>query len=158
MQPKVGELAPDFSTISDNGQHITLSELRGSWVVLYFYVRAGTNGCSTEAGRFEQALPEFTNKNVKVLGISTDTEASQAKMREKCSLSFPMIPDGDKKICKAYGTIGGLMGLLGVASFQTFLIDPQGKIAMHWPKVNPFDPTKAIFEALERLETPQQPA
>ena len=102
-----GQMAPTFSALSDNGEQISLEALRGSWTVLYFYPKAGTPGCSIEAQRFEASLPEFARLNARVIGVSTDTEAAQAKMREKCSLSFPLLPDSKKEIARAYGVIGG---------------------------------------------------
>ncbi len=151
MTPTPGQLAPTFSALSDNGEQVSLEGLRGSWAVLYFYPKAGTPGCSIEAQRFEASLPEFSRLNARVVGVSTDTEASQAKMREKCSLTFPMLPDSKKEIARAYGVIGGLMGLLGVADRQTFLIDPQGKLAFHWKRVNPMNPAKEVLNKLEEL-------
>lgn len=137
MSPRVGQPAPDFDTRSDDGQPVRLADLRGRWVVLYFYPRASTPGCSVEAQRFEAALPEFERLNAAVIGVSTDTEARQAKFRESCGLSFPLIPDGDRALCRAYGVMGGLGGLMGLAGRQTFLIDPEGKVAHHWRTVNP---------------------
>ncbi|SMB93547.1 peroxiredoxin Q/BCP [Deinococcus hopiensis KR-140] len=137
MTPRVGEPAPDFDTRSDDGRPLRLSDLRGRWVVLYFYPRASTPGCSLEAQRFEAALPEFERLNAAVIGVSTDTEARQAKFRDSCGLTFPMLPDGDRAVAKAYGVMGGLGGLLGMAARQTFLVDPQGNVAWHWSNVNP---------------------
>ncbi|MDL2343834.1 peroxiredoxin [Deinococcus sp. MIMF12] len=137
MSPRVGQPAPDFDTRSDDGQPVRLADLRGRWVVLYFYPRASTPGCSVEAQRFEAALPELERLNAAVIGVSTDTEARQAKFRESCGLSFPLIPDGDRALCRAYGVMGGLGGLMGLAGRQTFLIDPDGKVAHHWRTVNP---------------------
>ena len=137
MSIRIGEAVPDFAARSDDGQQLSLSGLSGQWAVLYFYPRASTPGCSIEAQRFEQALPEFRRLNAQVIGVSTDTEARQAKFREKCDLSFPLIPDGDKVIGRAYGVLGGVSGLLNLAQRQTFLIDPQGKLAWHWKVSNP---------------------
>ncbi|WP_407570766.1 peroxiredoxin [Deinococcus altitudinis] len=137
MSIRIGEAVPDFAARSDDGQQLSLSGLNGQWAVLYFYPRASTPGCSIEAQRFEQALPEFRRMNAQVIGVSTDTEARQAKFREKCDLSFPLIPDGDKVIGRAYGVLGGVSGLLNLAQRQTFLIDPQGKLAWHWKVSNP---------------------
>jgi thioredoxin-dependent peroxiredoxin len=133
----IGQPAPDFSATADDGQIISLSRLRGSWAVLYFYPKDNTPGCSIEANKFEQALPEFQALGATVIGVSTDSSASHSKFREKCNLTFPLLPDTDKSISKAYGVLGGLTGLLGVADRQTFLIDPEGKVAQHWKRVNP---------------------
>jgi thioredoxin-dependent peroxiredoxin len=149
MTLTLGQPAPTFSAVSDNGEHVTLEGLRGFWTVLYFYPKASTPGCSIEAQRFEASLPEFSRLNARVIGVSTDTEAAQAKMREKCSLSFPLLPDSKKEISRAYGVMGGITGLFGVADRQTFLIDPQGKLAFHWKKVNPMNPAREVLDMLE---------
>ncbi|WP_019586807.1 peroxiredoxin [Deinococcus apachensis] len=137
MSPRVGQPAPEFDARSDDGRPIRLADLRGRWVVLYFYPRANTPGCSIEAQRFEAALPEFERLGATVIGVSTDTEARQANFRDFCGLSFPLIPDGDRTLSRTYGVMGGLGGLLGIAARQTFLIDPTGKVAHHWSSVNP---------------------
>ena len=133
---------------SDDGRLIRLQDLRGSWVVLFFYPKASTRGCSMEARGFETALPEFERAGAVVIGISTDTEASQAKFREECQLNFPLLPDGDKAISRAYGVTGGLMGLFGLADRQTFLIDPSGRVAHHWKRVNL---TRHVSDVLTKL-------
>ncbi|GAA5531676.1 peroxiredoxin Bcp [Deinococcus aluminii] len=137
MPLRAGQPAPEFDVRSDDGRRVRLADLRGQWVVLYFYPRANTPGCSTEARRFEAALPEFGRLNAAVIGISTDTEARQANFRDNCGLSFPLIPDSERTLSRAYGVIGGLGGLLGLAARQTFLIDPEGNLAHHWRTVNP---------------------
>ena len=151
MSLRIGTPAPDFQARSDDGQQLSLGGLRGQWVTLYFYPRASTPGCSIEAQRFEQALPEFGRMNAQVIGVSTDTEARQARFREKCDLSFPMIPDGDKAIGRAYGVMGGVSGLLNLAQRQTFLIDPAGNLAWHWKVSNPATHAGQVLEKLAEL-------
>ncbi|RJF73637.1 peroxiredoxin [Deinococcus cavernae] len=152
MTPRVGQPAPPFQARSDDGQILDLTALRGRWVVLYFYPKASTPGCSIEAQRFEQALPEFERSGAAVVGVSTDTEASQAKFRDQCQLTFPLLPDGDKAICQAYGVLGGLNGLLGVAARQTFLIDPQGILVHHWKSVNPASHAGEVLRVLHEKQ------
>ncbi|MFC6592724.1 peroxiredoxin [Deinococcus lacus] len=120
--------APDFSGVSDDGTRISLQDLRGKWVVLYFYPKANSYGCSIEAQKFEASLPEFEALGAQVIGISTDSEAGQAAFREKCHLSYPLLPDPDHKICEAYGVMGGLTSLMGVSNRASFVIDPEGKL------------------------------
>ena len=129
--------------------------MRGRWVVLYFYPRAGTPGCSVEAQRFEEALPEFGRLGAEVIGVSTDTEAQQARFRERCGLSFPLLPDGDHTVARAYGVIGGVGGLLGLASRQTFLIDPAGQLAFHWKRVNPLGHAAEVLRVLAEQVGPR---
>jgi thioredoxin-dependent peroxiredoxin len=145
----IGQAAPDFSATADDGQTISLSSLRGAWAVLYFYPKDNTPGCSIEANKFEQALPEFKALGATVIGVSTDSSASHTKFREKCNLTFPLLPDTDKTISKAYGVMGGLTGMLGVADRQTFLIDPEGKVAQHWKRVNPMTHAVEVQRELE---------
>ena len=158
MSPRIGEPAPDFAARSDDGQQVSLAGLRGTWAVLYFYPRAGTPGCSIEAQRFEAALPAFRHLNARVIGVSTDTEARQARFREKCELSFPMIPDGDKAVGRAYGVLGGLSGLLNLSQRQTFLIGPDGRLAWHWKVSNPGTHAGEVLAKLAELaeKTPPQ--
>jgi len=151
MSLRIGTPVPAFSARSDDGQQLSLGGLRGQWVALYFYPRASTPGCSIEAQRFELALPEFRRMNAQVIGVSTDTEARQARFREKCDLSFPMIPDGDKAIGRAYGVMGGVSGLLNLAQRQTFLIDPAGNLAWHWKVSNPATHAGQVLEKLAEL-------
>ncbi|MEF2277952.1 peroxiredoxin [Deinococcus sp. YIM 134068] len=151
MSPQLGQMAPDFDRRSDDGRSVRLADLRGRWVVLYFYPRANTPGCSIEAQRFEAALPEFERLNATVVGVSTDTEARQANFRDTCGLSFPLLPDGDRTLSRAYGVMGGLGGLLGLASRETFLIDPEGRVAHHWRGVNPATHTADVLRHLEGM-------
>ncbi|GEM45139.1 peroxiredoxin [Deinococcus cellulosilyticus] len=151
MALHVGDPAPPFSATSDQGQTLDLEALRGKWVLLFFYPKAGSRGCSVEARGFETLLPDFERLNTQVIGISTDTEAHQAKFRQGCTLHFPLIPDSDKKICTKYGVLGLLSVLTGQADRQTFLIDPEGKVARHWRFVNPFSHASEVLEQLQRL-------
>lgn len=146
----VGDLVPAFDTIADDGSRITLEGSRGQWVVLYFYPKDSTPGCSIEAQKFEAALPELQSLGATVIGVSTDSSASHQQFREKCNLTFPLLPDRDKAISKAYNVLGGLTGLLGVADRQTFLIDPQGRLAFHWRRVNPMTHATEVLRELER--------
>lgn len=150
MPLRAGQPAPDFESRSDDGRVIRLRELRGGWVVLYFYPRAGSPGCSLEAQRFEAALPDFTRLGAQVIGVSTDTEARQASFRERCGLSYPLLPDGDRRISRAYGVLGRLGSLLGLNARATFLIDPQGALAHEHRSANPATHVPAALRELER--------
>ena len=149
----ISEPVPNFSATSDTGQIVSLEQLRGEWVILYFYPRDSSLGCSIEAQRFEQSLPEFVKRNAQVIGVSTGSSASQTKFREKCNLTFPLLPDTDKSIAKAYGVINGFMALLGNADRQTFLIDPNGNLAHHWKFVNPLSHATEVLQILEKHQT-----
>jgi thioredoxin-dependent peroxiredoxin len=157
MTLQVGQLAPPFETRSDDGHPVSLAALRGLWVVLYFYPRAMTPGCSIEAQRFEQAMPEFQRLGARVIGVSTDTEARQAQFRDSCSLSFPLLPDSEREVSKLYGALGGVTGLLGLAQRHTFLIDPEGTIACIWRKVSPGRHAGEVLQELESRQAQAQP-
>jgi thioredoxin-dependent peroxiredoxin len=148
----ISQTVPNFSATSDNGQTISLEQLRGEWVILYFYPKDSSLGCSIEAQRFEQSLPEFVKRNTQVIGVSTGSSASQTKFREKCNLTFPLLPDTDKSIGKAYGVMGGLLGMVGIPDRQTFLIDPHGKLAHHWKFVNPLSHATEVLQQLEKQQ------
>lgn len=148
----ISEPVPNFSATSDNGEIISLEKLRGEWVILYFYPKDSSLGCSIEAQRFEQSLPEFVKLGAQVIGVSTGSSASQTKFREKCNLTFPLLPDTDKTIAKAYGVINGFMALLGNADRQTFLIDPNGNLAHHWKFVNPLSHATEVLQVLEKQQ------
>ncbi|THF70584.1 peroxiredoxin [Deinococcus sp. Arct2-2] len=143
-------MAPEFSARSDDGRTLRLSEMRGGWVILFFYPRAGSPGCSIEARRFEAKVEDFNALNAQLIGVSLDTEARQAKFRDSCGLSYPLIPDGDRTLSKAYGVIGGLGGLLGMAARETFLIAPDGSIARHWRTVNPATHAADVLKEVEK--------
>ncbi|WP_221088211.1 peroxiredoxin [Deinococcus aquaedulcis] len=150
MSLRPGDPAPAFTRRSDDGREVSLEGLRGRWVVLYFYPRAGSAGCSIEAQRFEAALPEFERLGAQVIGVSTDTEAKQAAFRDSCALSYPLLPDSDRSVCRAYGVMGGLGGLLNMAARATFLIDPQGLVAWVHRSANPMSHVSGALAALER--------
>jgi thioredoxin-dependent peroxiredoxin len=146
----ISDSVPNFSSTGDNGDFISLESLRGRWVVLYFYPKDSSLGCSIEAQKFEQSLPEFQKLGAQIIGVSTGSSTSQAKFREKCNLSFPLLPDTDKTIAKAYGVMNGLMALMGNADRQTFLIDPDGKLAYRWKFVNPLSHATEVLQELKR--------
>ena len=149
MSVRPGAPAPLFEKRSDDGRVIRLADLRGRWVVMFFYPRAHSAGCSIEAQRFEAALPEFERLGAVVIGVSTDTEARQARFRDTCSLSYPMLPDSDRSVCRAYGVLGPLGGLLNMAARETVLIDPNGVVAARWRNPNPAAHVPAVLRALE---------
>ena len=158
MAVQVGQPAPSFRSRSDDGHMVDLAALRGHWVVLYFYPKASSPGCSLEARQFEQAVPELSRLGAVVVGVSTDTEARQASFRDRCELSFALLPDSDRSICRAYGVLDGLGGWLGLAARQTFLIDPAGTVARQWRKVNPARHAAEVLAALRDIKNAQAKA
>ncbi|MCV3215394.1 peroxiredoxin [Plectonema radiosum NIES-515] len=123
MPLAVGTDAPAFTTKDTNGNTVSLSDFAGKTVVLYFYPKDDTPGCTKQACSFRDAQPEYQGKNVVVLGVSADDEASHQAFTEKYNLNFPLLADKDKSLIQAYDVDGG-----GYAKRVTYVIDPNGKI------------------------------
>jgi peroxiredoxin Q/BCP len=145
--PAVGQLAPTFTLPSQTGEPISLDSYRGKWVVLYFYPKDMTTGCTIEAHKFQDALPQFDAKNAVILGVSVDTVDSHKQFCTKDALTFHLLADPDHKVVSAYGSLGGFAGIT-MANRNSFLIDPQGKIAKEWVKVNPNTAASDVLAAL----------
>ena len=145
--PAVGQEAPTFTLPSQDGTPVSLEQYRGKWVVLYFYPKDMTTGCTIEAHKFQDALPQFDAKNAVVLGVSVDTVDSHKQFCTKDSLTFHLLADPDHKVVSAYGSLGAF-GPMTIASRNTFLIDPQGKIAKEWVKVTPANAASDVLAAL----------
>lgn len=133
-----GDTAPDFTLNNARSTPVNLTDFRGRWVVLYFYPKDNTGGCTKEAQEFSALLSEFQKRNAMVIGISPDSEASHARFIEKHGLTVELLSDPDKKVCNLYGVwrkkkMAG-REYIGVVR-TTFLIDPDGKIAQVWEKV-----------------------
>jgi peroxiredoxin Q/BCP len=143
-----GDLAPDFSFNDYTGNKTSLYEMRGRRVVLYFYPKDFTPGCSTEATEFARDHEIFKAKKIDILGISPDTEESHAKFREKMNIPYPLIPDTDLTISKKYAVYGpkNFMGkeYLGV-SRTTFLVDENGVILKIFKKVKPLGHSSEVL-------------
>ena len=145
--PAVGQDAPTFTLPSQDGSPVSLEQYRGKWVVLYFYPKDMTTGCTIEAHKFQDALPQFDAKNAVILGVSVDTVDSHKQFCTKDSLTFHLLADPDHKVVSAYGSLGAF-GPMTIANRNTFLIDPQGKIAKVWVKVTPANAATDVQAAL----------
>ena len=145
--PAVGQEAPTFTLPSQDGTPVSLDQYRGKWVVLYFYPKDMTTGCTIEAHKFQDALPQFDAKNAVILGVSVDTVDSHKQFCTKDSLTFHLLADPDHKVVSAYGSLGAF-GPMTIANRNTFLIDPQGKIAKVWVKVTPANAASDVLAAL----------
>ena len=147
---KEGTTAPAFKTTDQNGESVSLKDLRGQKVVLYFYPKDDTPGCTKEACSFRDAYSKFKKKDITVLGISPDKEAAHKKFVTKYQLPFTLLADTDHSIAEAYGVWGEkkFMGrtYLGVHR-TTFLIDEKGKIRKIFEKVKPEDHASEVLEA-----------
>lgn len=135
-----GSEAPDFTLASDEGGAVTLSDLRGQKVVLYFYPKDDTPGCTVQACDFRDTAPAFEKLEAKVLGVSPDSVESHAKFRKKHGLNFPLLADEDHRVSEAYGVWKerSMYGrkFMGIER-STFLIDEDGAVAEVWRKVRP---------------------
>jgi len=150
----VGATAPDFTLIRDGGEQITLKALRGKKIVLYFYPKADTPGCTKEAIAFNGLRRAFERAGTVILGVSADAVKALDKFRDKYSLSFPLLSDETHEMLKAYRVWGekSMYGrkYLGVERV-TYLIDGSGKIARVWPKVKVDGHAEEVLEAAKSL-------
>ena len=148
---EVGDLAPNFTVATNGGGQVSLADFKGKHVVLYFYPRDNTPGCTKEACAFRDESSQFERRGAVVLGVSTDSAKSHDKFAAKYKLSFPLLADEDKKIVQAYG-VWGEKKFMGVkyqgTSRATFLIGPDGRIKKIWPKVKPAEHAREVLEAL----------
>jgi len=147
---KEGTVAPDFTVKDENGETVKLKDLRGQKVVLYFYPKDDTPGCTKEACAFRDAFADYKKRNIKVLGVSLDSEASHKKFAIKYKLPFTLLADTDHAVSDAYGVYGQkkFMGrsYMGV-NRMTFLIDEKGKIKKVFEKVKPEDHAQEVLKA-----------
>jgi peroxiredoxin Q/BCP len=149
-----GSVAPDFTLETDSSQPLTLSSLKGKNVVLYFYPKSDTPGCTTEACEFRDAFPRFGKLDAQILGVSPDPVKEQAKFKAKYELPFPILADVDHEVAESYGVWveKSMYGkkYMGVER-TTFLIGKDGKIAKIFRKVKPAGHAGQVEEALDRL-------
>ena len=149
--PKMSVLAPDFELYDQAKQSHQLSDYRGQWVVMYFYPRDDTRGCTIEAGAFNNALEQLEALNTQVFGISVDNVASHKAFADKLKLKFSLLADTDYQVSRAYGVLKEI-GPIKYAKRETFIIDPQGQIAHHFEQVDPDTHVPMVLEALARLQ------
>jgi thioredoxin-dependent peroxiredoxin len=148
---KVGDPAPAFSTIDGEGQSVSLADFAGRTVVLYFYPRDNTPGCTKEACAFRDQHAKLRRHHAVVLGVSTDSARSHRKFAEKFDLPFPLLVDEDRKIAEAYGVWGEktFMGRRFMGTLrQTFLIGTDGRLRQIWDKVKPDTHAAEVLAAL----------
>jgi peroxiredoxin Q/BCP len=150
----IGQAAPAFSAPNQTGKILTLADYEGKWLVLYFYPKDSTPGCTTEARDFTERGADFSALGAIILGVSPDSEKSHCKFIEKQSLAFDLLSDRDHQIAETYGAWGlkKFMGkeYLGILR-STFLIDPQGQLAFTWPKVKVKGHAEAVLAKLKEL-------
>jgi peroxiredoxin Q/BCP len=149
--PTVGQVAPGFTLPSQDGSRISLESFRGKWVVLYFYPKDMTSGCTIEAHNFQRDLAQFDAANAVILGVSVDTPDSHKQFCTKEGLTFRLLADPEHKVVEAYGTLGHF-ATFTIANRNTFLIDPSGKIAKVWTKVQVQHHSEEVLAALAELK------
>jgi len=147
----IGKPAPDFEAVDDRGERMRLKDFRGKNVVLYFYPKDNTPGCTIEARSFNAFLNEFEKRNTVVLGVSTDDVDSHERFRNNCGLEFRLIADPDKEISQAYGALSGFMSWLGMAQRVTVLIDKKGIVRHVWDQVSPRRHPEEVLETIDEL-------
>jgi peroxiredoxin Q/BCP len=152
-----GQDAPDFSLPDQDGNDVTLSELRGQPVVLYFFPKADTPGCTAQACGVRDHGSDYAGSGARVVGVSPDTVAAQREFADKYGLDFTLLADQDHRVAELYGVWGEkkMYGktYMGVQR-ATFLIDPDGKVAKVFPKVSPNTHDEVVLEALGELASP----
>lgn len=152
--PEVGQPAPDFTLPNQDGENVSLSGLKGSWVVLYFYPKASTPGCTTQACSIRDNASEYEQLGVKVFGVSPDSVADVAKFHGNQSLNFTLLADEDHAVCDQYGmwVEKSMYGnKFWGASRSTLIIDPEGIVRADFPKIQPKQHDVKVLKALREL-------
>lgn len=149
--PQPGQLAPDFTLPSQTGKSVALKDYRGYWVVLYFYPRDMTSGCTIEAHNFQRDSAQYAAANAVVLGVSVDDVDSHKEFCTKENLSFKLLADVGGKVSKSYGSLTNLMGVK-ISTRNTFVIDPQGKVAKVYPKVSVQKHSEEVLVDLKKMQ------
>jgi len=149
--PASGSVAPDFSLSSEDGTQVSLKDYRGKWVVLYFYPKDFTTGCTIEAHNFQRDQAEYARRNAVILGVSLDSAESHKNFCAKEGLNFKLLADTQHQVSKEYGSLMNF-GVAQISARNTFLIDPQGKIARAFSSVNPTRHSAEMLSAIDELE------
>jgi thioredoxin-dependent peroxiredoxin len=153
--PAVGSQAPDFKLSSQEGTAVSLHDYKGKWVILYFYPKDGTSGCTIEAHNFQRDLAQYDAKGAVILGVSVDTVDSHKAFCTKESLTFKLLADPNKEIVTKYGSLqnyGNADKPMMAASRNTFLINPQGAIVKVYTNVKPSSHSEEILADLAAMQ------
>lgn len=156
--PAVGAAAPEFKLQDQTGKSHSLKDYRGKWVVMYFYPKDNTPGCTTQACEFRDNIFAYREIGAVILGVSVDDVASHKKFSDDHSLPFPILADSEKKTATAYGTLTKYLGITELARRDTFIIDPQGRVAKHYVKVDPKGHSELVLTDLKQLAAKAAPA
>jgi peroxiredoxin Q/BCP len=150
-QPAVGQPAPDFSLTTGDGSQISLKDYRGKWVVLYFYPKDFTSGCTMEARNFQRDLTKYEGTGAVILGVSVDTAQSHKDFCAKEGLNFKLLADPDAKVSTEYGSVMDYKGSK-LAARNTFIINPKGEIAKVYTGVKPAEHSEQVLKDLSELQ------
>jgi peroxiredoxin Q/BCP len=149
--PQVGQVAPDYRLQDQNGKWQTPADHRGRWLVLYFYPKDFTPGCTTEVCTFRDDVAKLRQAGADVVGVSLDDVKSHAEFAAKYKVPFPLLSDADRKVAESYGVLTSHLGM-HYASRTTFLIDPQGKVAKVYKDVDPEKNSAQVMADLTTLK------
>jgi len=153
--PKAGTPAPAFTLPGQDGKDVSLSDYRGKWVVLYFYPKDFTGGCTLEAHNFQADSPKYAAKNAVIIGVSVDTVDSHKSFCTKQGLGFKLLSDAKHQVSDLYGSVMGYMGQV-LAARNTFIIGPDGVIRKTYSKVNPVTHSKDALADLDLLQSAEK--
>lgn len=150
-QPEIGKPAPDFSLTTGDGSQVSLKDFRGKWIVLYFYPKDFTSGCTMEAHNFQRDLTKYNEADAVILGVSVDTAQSHRDFCAKEGLNFKLLADPDAKVSTEYGSIMDYKGSK-LAARNTFIINPKGDIAKVYTGVKPAEHSEQVLKDLAELK------
>src|SRR5436305_1425761 len=150
-QPDVGQPAPDFSLTTGDGSQVSLKDFKGKWIVLYFYPKDFTSGCTVEAHNFQRDLSKYDQTGAVILGVSVDTAQSHKDFCAKEGLNFKLLADPDAKVSTEYGSIMDYKGSK-LAARNTFIINPKGEIAKVYTGVKPAEHSEQVLKDLAELK------
>jgi peroxiredoxin Q/BCP len=150
--PSVGQPAPAFKLQDQDGKWHSLGDYKGKWVAVYFYPKDDTPGCTTQACSFRDNIFAFNKEGAVIVGISVDDVASHKKFAEKHGLPFALLADADKAVAKQYGVLKNY-GVVEFARRDTFIIDPEGRIAKHYESVDPDGHSKVVLEDIKAMKS-----
>ena len=151
QQPEVGKAAPDFSLTTGDGSQVSLKDYRGKWVVLYFYPKEFTSGCTMEARNFHRDLAKYEQTGAVILGVSVDTAQSHKDFCAKEGLNLKLLADPDAKVSNEYGSVMDYKGSK-LAARNTFIINPKGEIAKIYTGVKPAEHSQQVLNDLAELK------
>jgi len=149
--PAVGNAAPDFTLHSQEGTPVSLHDFRGKWVVLYFYPKDFTSGCTTEAHNFQRDLSQYEQKNTVILGVSVQSSHSHKEFCAKEGLSFKLLADTNHEVSSAYDSVMNL-AITKLSARHTFLINPEGVVVKEFLDVNPSKHSQEVLATLTQLQ------